>query len=83
MDIVVNGDLTEGSVVTAKAQMQKVNQEKAFELFFSDIAAYDTYDYEEEDEYGKMAHSVTYVSPEETTLSFGPVSSKLEYMERI
>lgn len=82
MDIVVNGDLTEGSVVTAKAQMQKVNQEKAFELFFSDIAAYDTYDYEEEDEYGKMAHSVTYVSPEETTLSFGPVSSKLEYMER-
>ncbi len=82
MDIVVNGDLTEGSVVTAKAQIQKVNQEKAFELFFSDIAAYDTYDYEEEGEYGKMAHSVTYVSPEETTLSFGPVSSKLEYMER-
>lgn len=82
MDIVVKGDLTEGSVVTAKAQIQKVNQEKAFELFFSDIAAYDTYDYEEEDEYGKMAHSVTYVSPEETTLSFGPVSSKLEYMER-
>lgn len=82
MDIVVNGDLTEGSVVTAKAQMQKVNQEKAFKLFFSDIAVYDTYDYEEEDEYGKMAHSVTYVSPEETTLSFGPVSSKLEYMER-
>lgn len=82
MDIVVNGDLTESSVVTAKAQMQKVNQEKAFELFFSDIATYDTYDYEEEDEYGKMAHSVTYVSPEETTLTFGPVSSKLEYMER-
>lgn len=82
MDIVVNGDLTEGSVVTAKAQMQKVSQEKALELFFSDIATYDTYDYEEEDEYGKMAHSVTYVSPEETTLTFGPVSSKLEYMER-
>lgn len=82
MDIVVNGDLTEGSVVTAKAQMQKVNHKKAFELFFSDIAAYDTYDYEEEDEYGKMTHSVTYVSPEETTLSYGPASSRLEYMER-
>lgn len=82
MDIVVNGDLTDASVVTAKAQMQKVNQEKAFELFYSDITAYETYDYEEEDEYGKMAHSVTYVSPEETTLTFGPVSSKLEYMER-
>lgn len=82
MDIIVNSGLTEDSVVTAKAQMQKVSQEKAFELFFSDIATYDTYDYEEEDEYGKMAHSVTYVSPEETTLTFGPVSSKLEYMER-
>lgn len=82
MDIVIKGELTEDSVVTAKAQMQKVNQEKAFELFFSDIAAYDIYDYKEEDEYGKTAHAVTYVSPEETTLSFGPVSSKLEYMER-
>lgn len=82
MDIVVNGDLKEGSVVTAKAQMQKVNQEKAFSLFFGDIEDYDTYDYEEEDEFGKITHSVTYVGPEETTLSYGPVSSKLEYMER-
>lgn len=81
MDIVVNGDLTESSVVTAKAQMQKVNQEKAFQLFFSDIKDYDTYDYEEEDEYGKKAHSVTFVSPEETRLIYGTESSKLEYME--
>jgi len=82
MDIIVNADLTQGSIVTAKAQMQKVNQEKAFQLFFSDIEAYETYDYEEEDEYGKMTHSVTYVGPGETTLSYGPQSSKLEYMER-
>lgn len=82
MEIVVNDGLTDASIVTAKAQMQKVNQEKAFQLFFSDIPTYDTYDYEEEDEYGKPAQSVTYVSPEETTLSYGPVSSKLEYMER-
>lgn len=82
MDIIVDAGLTENSVVTAKAQMQKVNQEKAFRLFFSDITAYDTYDYEEEDEYGKMAHQVTYVSPEETTLAYGPWSSKLDYMER-
>lgn len=82
MDIIVKDDLTESSVVTAKAQMQGVNQEKAFQLFFSDIASYETYDYEEEDEYGKTAHSVTYVSPEETTLSYGPESCKLEYMER-
>lgn len=51
-------------------------------LFFSDIKAYDTYDYEEEDEYGKAAHQVTYVSPEETTFSYGPQSSKFDYMER-
>lgn len=82
MDIIINTDLTESPVVTAKAQMQKVNQEKAFQLFFSDIAAYDTYDYEEADEYGKMTQSVTCVSPEETTLSYGPQSSTLEYMER-
>lgn len=81
MDIIANADLTESPVVTAKAQMQKVDQDKAFGLFFSDIPAYETYDYEEEDEYGKMAHSVTYVSPEETHLAYGPSSSKLEYMK--
>lgn len=82
MDIIANADLAGGSVVTAKAQMQKVNQEKAFQLFFSDIPTYDTYDYEEEDEFGKMARQVTYVSPEETTLAYGPQSSKFDYMER-
>lgn len=82
MDVVVNADLTAGSVVTAKAQMQKVNQEKAFSLLFGSIEKYDTYDYEEEDEYGRDAHSVTYVSPEETTLACGPESSKFDYMER-
>ncbi len=81
MDIIVNTDLTKSSVVTAKAQMQKVNQKKVFQMFFSDNADYDTYDYEEEDEYGKMAHQLTYVSPEETMFSYGPESSKLEYMK--
>lgn len=82
MDIHVNADLTEAPAVTAKAQMQKVNQEKAFQLFYSGMDTYDTYDYEEKDEYGKNAHSVTYVSPEETTLAYGPKSCKFEYMER-
>lgn len=82
MDVVVNTDLTAGSMVTAKAQMQKVDRENAFLLLFGSIEEYDTYDYEEEDEYGKNAHSVTYVSPEETTLAYGPQSSKFDYMER-
>lgn len=81
MDIIVNTDMTSNPIVTAKAQMQKVNQEKAFQLLFSDIETYDTYDYEEEDEYGKSAHSVTYVSPQETTLAYGPQSSQFDYME--
>lgn len=33
MDIIVNADLTESFVVTAKAQLQKVNQEKAFQIY--------------------------------------------------
>lgn len=70
MDIVVNSKLTESSLVTAKARMQKVNQEKAFQFFFHGIEKYDTYDYEEKDEYGKAAHQVTYVSPKETTLAY-------------
>ena len=82
MDIVVSSEVTSDSVVTAKAQMQKVDPEKAFSLFFSGIEKYDTYDYEEEDEYGKSAHSVTYVSPEETTLAYGPQSSRFDYMAR-
>ncbi len=81
MDIVVDTDLTD-SIVTAKAQMQKVNREKAFQLFFGDIPTYDTYDYEEEDEYGETVHQVTYVSPEETTFSYGPQSSKFDFMKR-
>lgn len=82
MDIIVDANLTGTSVVTAKAQMQKVNREKAFQLFFSDIPTYDTYDYDEEDEYGNPAKQVTYVSPEETTFAYGPESSKFDYMER-
>lgn len=81
MDIVVDTDLTD-SIVTAKAQMQKVNREKAFQLFFGDIPTYDTYDYEEEDEYGETVHQVTYVGPEETTFSYGPQSSKFDFMKR-
>lgn len=82
MDIIVNADLTEASIVTAKAQIQKVNRKKAFQLFFGNIDTYDTYDYEEEDEYGKPAQQITYVSPEETTLAYGPESSKFDYMKR-
>lgn len=81
MDVIAGADLTDDSVVTAKAQMQKVNREKAFDLFFSHISEYDTYDYEEEDEYGKPSHQVTYVGPGETMLAYGPRSSKFEYRE--
>lgn len=82
MNVTVDTDLNQNQLVTAKAQMQKANEQKAFELFFSTINTYDTYDYEGENEYGNTINTGTLVSPEETTLSYGPLSSQIEYMER-
>lgn len=82
MDIVADAVRAEGRAFTAKARMQKVNFEKAFQLFFQAIGQYDTYMYDETNEYGEMVSSMTYVSPKETTLSYGPQSCQFEYMCR-
>lgn len=82
MDVIVDADLSEETPVTAKARMKKADEEKAFELLFSNNNTYETYEYEEKDEYGKKVKTGTYVSPEETTLSYGPVSSQMTYMKR-
>ncbi|MDE7322427.1 MAG: hypothetical protein K2N73_06780 [Lachnospiraceae bacterium] len=81
MDVIIDTDLEE-PLVTAKAKMQKVNESQAFQLLFSNNDNYDTYNYEEKDEYGKEVNTGTYVSPEETTLSYGPLSSQMTYMQR-
>ncbi len=82
MDITVDADLTEEPPVTAKARMKKVDAGKAFALLFSGNDTYETYEYEEKDEYGKEVKTGTYVTPEETTLSYGPLSSQMSYMKR-
>lgn len=82
MDIVIDADLSEETPVTAKARMKKADAGQAFDLLFSDNDTYDTYEYEEKDEYGNKVKTGTYVSPEETTLSYGPVSSQMTYMRR-
>lgn len=82
MDITVDADLTEASPVTAKARMKKVDAGKAFDLLFSGNDTYEIYEYEEKDEYGKEVKTGTYVTPEETTLSYGPLSSQMTYMKR-
>ncbi|GFI23864.1 hypothetical protein IMSAGC011_02654 [Lachnospiraceae bacterium] len=83
MDIIVDADLTEEVPVIAKAQMKKVDAGQAFDLLFGNNDTYETYEYEENDEYGKKVKTGTYVSPEETTLSYGPVSSQMTYMKRM
>lgn len=82
MDITVDTDLAEEMPVTAKAWMKKADAGKAFDLLFRNNKKYDTYEYEEKDEYGKNVKTGTYVSPEETTLSYGSVSSRISYMQR-
>ncbi|MDE7331342.1 MAG: hypothetical protein K2O16_03750 [Lachnospiraceae bacterium] len=82
MDIIVDADLAVETPVIAKARMKKVDAGQTFELLFSNNNTYETYEYEEKDEYGKTVKTGTYVSPEETTLSYGPVSSQMTYMQR-
>lgn len=82
MDITVDADLSKEPPVTAKARMQKADAGQAFALLFSDCDTYETYEYEEKDEYGKEVKTGTYVTPAETTLSYGPVSSQMTYMRR-
>jgi uncharacterized lipoprotein YehR (DUF1307 family) len=82
MAVIVDTDLGVETPITAKAKMLKVNEEKAFQSLSSDNDNYEIYSYEEENEYGKNVNTATYVTPEETTLSYGPLSSQMSYMQR-
>ena len=82
MDVIVSADLGEEFPITAKARMLKVNEERVFQLLFSGNDDYEVYSYEEKNEYGKKVDTTTYVTPEEITLSYGPLSSQMSYMQR-
>ncbi len=82
MAVIVDADAGEEFPITAKAKMQKVNEEQAFQLLFSGNENCEVYGYEEKNEYGEKVDTATYVTPEETTLSYGPLSSQMSYMQR-
>ena len=82
MDVIVGADLGEKFPITAKARMLKVNEERAFQSLFSGNDDYEVYSYEEKNEYGEKVDTATYVTPEEITLSYGPLSSQMSYMQR-
>lgn len=69
-------------IYTATAALKKIDHERAFELLYSDVTGYETYEYTEENECGESVKTATYVNKAETIFSFGPKSSQLSYSRR-
>lgn len=69
-------------VYTATARLKKIDHNRAFELLYSDVTGYDTYEYTEENECGESVQTATYVNQEERMFSFGPKSSQMSYSRR-
>lgn len=69
-------------VYTATARLKKVDHDRAFDLLYSDVTDYDTYEYTEENECGESIQTALYVNQEERMFSFGPKSSQLSYSRR-
>lgn len=68
--------------IETTATLQKINIDKAIKILYSDITDYEKYESDTKDEYGNDTKSVTLVSPEETTISYGSTSSVMNYMKR-
>lgn len=80
MKIVIDTDIQKNLPVTAKAHLQKVNKEKAFDLLYRNVEEYDVYEYDEKDEYKNIVKMGTYVSPEGLSLTYGSYSSHISYV---
>ena len=78
----IDADLKKEKVYTATANQCEINVDNAFNELYSQIADYDTYEYEEKNEYGNTVKTATYVDKNETTFSYGPMTSKLSFMKR-
>lgn len=78
----INVDLKTEKVYTATAKQCEINVDNAFQELYSQIVDYDTYEYEEKNEYGNTVKTATYVDRNETSFSYGPMSSKLSFMKR-
>ena len=81
-EVKIDANLKEEKVYTATANQCEINVENAFEELYSQITDYETYEYEEKNEYGNSVKTATYVDKNETSFSFGPMSSKLSFMKK-
>lgn len=80
-NIKISTDLNTKKLYTATANQCEINVEHAFQELYSQIADYETYEYEEKNEYGNTVKTATYVDKNETSFSYGPMSSKLSFMK--
>lgn len=81
-EVELNTDLKTEKLYTATANQCEINVDNAFNELYSQITDYETYEYQEKNEYGDTVKTATYVDKNETTFSFGPMSSKLSFMKR-
>lgn len=79
--IKISTDLNTKKLYTATANQCELNVTAAFNELYSQIADYETYEYEEKNEYGNTVKTTTYVDKNETSFSYGPMSSKLSFMK--
>ena len=82
-NVIVESDLNTQKIYTATAQLQKIDTTKAFDKLYSNIEDYETYEYEEKNEFGEIVKTATYVDKYETAFSYGPLSSRLSYSKKI
>lgn len=80
-EVEIDANLKTEKIYTATASQCEINVENAFDELYSEITDYDTYEYEEKNEYGNTVQTATYVDKNETSFSFGPMSSKLSFMK--
>lgn len=80
-NIEISTDLKTKKIYTATANQCEINVDNAFNELYSQIVDYETYEYEEKNEYGNTVKTATYVDRNETSFSFGPMSSKLSFMK--
>ena len=78
-DVIVESDFNNQKIYTATARLRKIDVETAFNILYSDIQEYETYAYEEKNEFGETVDTVTYVDKNETSFSYGPLSSRFSY----
>lgn len=79
-DLVIKNKDKINDFVKTSATLQVVDQDKAFEEFFSNLGSYDTEEIEAENEKGEKVKAVCYRTQDGTALYSGPGLSQLTYI---